>query len=151
MLHIPGYASPNDRGLAAEYLVCADLAAKGFHPIMAPGGAKFDIMAFRRTGMPVRIQVKSTQDPIVKKFGRTPSEIEAGRKPGKREKLLYRFVVGDKYIGDEADLFAFVAFQERNPVMYAPFEVRNRLKDIGQRQFSERAVGSFEECFIKYL
>lgn len=89
-------------GKAGEHLVCADLSIKGYHAFLADQGSPFDVVA-EHDGALLRIQVRTTQRPVLLKRMKTP---------------VYRFGlkrgVGStcRYHG-QCDIFAFVALDTK--------------------------------------
>lgn len=112
-------------GTAGEYLVCADLALRGFVPTLAPGGAPYDVLV-DFGGRVARVQVKASTEPryvplegVERKNRRLTSE---GRGP-RYQFAVARNTVEKRQETDPVDLFAFVAIDLFSVCYRTPGEV----------------------------
>lgn len=120
-------------GHAAEFLVCYDLSLRGLH--VAPNvfeHCPYDVLA--ETGERLlRIQVKGTSGPVVKKPNENP---------------VYLFVLhGNGYDENLVDLIALVATDLKTIVYYRPADLGKRNKRITM----DRMHSGCDEALLEVL
>jgi len=115
-------------GLAAEYIVCADLILLGYRAFLSPQNCPYDVVV-DIGGRLLRIQVKSTRRkrPIPQRIAATDSYLFFTKRAGKGGKRHYK--------KNAFDLYAFVALDIR-AVAYWP------AKAMINHQIHLRAPGS---------